>query len=550
MRDIDDNCPNTPNADQHDGDGDGVGDACDNCPGVANAPQADADGDSIGDACETRPSGDICHTQAASAEQIAPNIHISLDRSGSMDRHDGFCPGCRDKWSYATDALDSLADDWSKFDEFRWALSVFGTTLSGDDGGELALEIGSHSASAFKSAYSSYSPHGSTPTSDAIADLRNEPVQSNGLGAWLTDPTDALDSRRTDALVVVTDGEPDDESATERQAERACRDGIVVYWLGIDGADESQLQEFADAGHAADSDCPDDYYMASDQTTFRSALEEIATSIFSCTYTLESTPPDTDKMWVEHVDAATGTRTPIPGDGSDGWSHDSSEETVTIHGTGAGEWCHTLQEADPATSSVEISLGCEESCEPTSAEETSCDYVDNDCDGEVDEGCGECTPEVCDGTDNDCDGEVDEGCPSDEACQPLPEICGDGIDNDCDGTRDEHCSSRCVAEREVCNGEDDDCDGEVDEGCAEGGACEPSPESCNGEDDDCDGTVDEGCSSEACTPAREVCDGTDNDCDGAVDEGCECEPAPEIGDGEDNDCDGRVDAGCAEFGDT
>jgi hypothetical protein len=251
----------------------------------------------------------------------------------------------------------------------------------------------------------------------------------------------------------------------------------------------------------------------------------------------------------------------------------------------------------------ETSLDCDDTdpgLHPGAAE--SCDGVDNDCDGEVDEGvlidgyldrdgdlhgdpdtpiascaggdrfslvgddCNDYSTaihaaqlEICDGIDNNCNGEVDEGAapvnwyPDTDAdgfgdadgesrlsCYPLPGYAL--LNTDCDDQR----ASIRPNSVEQCDGIDNDCDGQIDEGLRG-----LYPEICDGvEDEDCDGAVDEGCDCivgtvRACGtsdqgqcilgvqvceadavwsfclgaigPSGEICDGLDNDCDGLTD---------------------------------
>jgi hypothetical protein len=116
----DDNCIRVVNANQADGDADGVGNLCDNCVGTSNANQVDSDLDTLGDACDNCDlvpnvtqvdfdadlEGDACDVDDDNDGISDFNDPLAHDPDSCGDSDDDTCDDC----VIGTDNLGPLSD--------------------------------------------------------------------------------------------------------------------------------------------------------------------------------------------------------------------------------------------------------------------------------------------------------------------------------------------------------------------------------------------------------------------------------------------------------
>jgi hypothetical protein len=284
--------------------------------------------------------------------RLPPDLLLVFDRSGSMaqDPSNGMnctpAATCPSKWNQATAAV-SMAVTASE-GSIRWGLKLFSNANGNQNtctvNAGAAVPVALNNGMAITNALAASGPNGSTPTTAAV-------TRGGDYLATLTTPNPRF-------IVLVTDGLPtcaggngnnsDAPAAIAAVTTQATR-GFGTFVIGVatvgDNTADSTLTSMSTNGLHPRTGTPN-YYVVNNTAELVTALEAIGTAVSSCTFTLDSVPPDPTNIKVQ------GDGMTIPPNDVNGWVYEPGMRAVTLKGT----YCD--QVLNNTIKSVVVLFGC------------------------------------------------------------------------------------------------------------------------------------------------------------------------------------------------
>jgi len=539
-----------------DNDCDGLIDDADPSIGDASTWYTDADGDGYGDdgssttACE-QPSGTAA--LGGDCDDADPAYNPGAVEDDCTDPNDYNCDG-------STGYADDDGDGWAACedcDDTDAAVSPDGTEVCNgvDDDCDGAVDEddaadastwyadadgdGYGDAASTDTACSAPSGYVGVATDCDDGDATVNPAAAEACNGVDDDCDGSTDEGVLDSFYADADGDGygDAGSAVE---DCTAPSGYVADDADCDDGDAAVNPAASEACNGVDDDCDGtvDEADAADAGTWYQDLDgdgygDAAAATVSCDqpsgYVGDATDCDDGDGAVNP--AATELCDAVDNDCDGTVDEDDADDASTWYadadGDGYGDAGDATTACNQPSGTVADSTDCDDgdtAVNPAGVE--SCDGIDNDCDGTVDE--DDAVDAATWYADGDGDGYGDASSPSSACSQPSGTVADS---TDCDDVD----AAVNPAASEICNGVDDDCDGAVD---GDDASVDTSTGSSWYADADGDGYGDAGSATEACSqPTGTVADATDcDDGDAAINPG-----EDELCNGVDDDCDGSVD---------
>ncbi len=285
--------------------------------------------------------GGACGAQEAKVDPVPPNMLLVVDRSCSMTD----AVGMSNKWKIAVAAINKMTTDF--VGQIRFGLTLFPDKVTPNcQQDKIPIPVGPGNEMAIQTMMTKALQTGNAlyPSGPCVTNIQT------GMQQATTEPA-FLDTTRKSYAVLITDGkETCGSDATTEQVINTMftMAGVPTFVIGFGaGVDPAQMDKFAVAGGVPSAGA-NKYYDASDQASLDAALSTIAKATLSCTYSLDSVPPNPNDIFVffDNVNK-------VPRDVMNGWEYDAGKNQIIFYGPA----CDSLKNG--IVKDLDIVFGCD-----------------------------------------------------------------------------------------------------------------------------------------------------------------------------------------------